>query len=451
MTMKGNRSFWTPDSKAKRFWASRVGTVFNTMPRDGSAEKTVWLTRKEAESEFSGVLHLQGKHICLDGPTGTGKTSLALTGLHKENMRYTLVQVTEKMTWSGFCKELVDPQRDAESSISAELDGGLEKGLPTAKFRVTLGSKWKASDRMKHVEEVASSWTEQDVCRSLSAEKTALFIDDFERANDDIVVRVSDMCKLLTQKYHAEGVKLIIVGTDDICRRLFSANPSLESRLHQISLGTLPDRGDSWRFLQMGFDALRLTHPGNNKYVTRDERVECVDAIYRAADGLPKSLNELGSELALRSYPRERINPAEIREVADEMPIRNLKLFRRESRGIVNCIKENPTAEAVLLHLYKDGIGQIHDWEDIQKSLSGRFSHDQIEHALCELVELKFLTLTGRYSDVLFVSQPTLAHTLGVVWSEPDRYDLPPELRVNRDQLVFPFKRREAVDEASEA
>jgi hypothetical protein len=135
------------------------------------------------------------------------------------------------------------------------------------------------------------------------------------------------------------------------------------------------------------------------------------------------------------------------------MPLRNLKLFRRESRGIVNCIKENPTAEAVLLNLYEEGIGQIHDWEEISKVLSDKFSNDQIEHALCELVELKFLTLTGRYSDVLFVSQPTLAHTLGVVWSEPDRYDLPPELRVNREQLVFPFKRRgfDDDDDSSEA
>ena len=424
-------------------WASRVGSVFNTMPRDGSNRLTVWLPRTSMERRFTEVLENKGVHICLDGPTGTGKTSLALTQLHRSKVKYALVQITQLMDWPEFCKRLVSPGNNDESALSAEFELGIDKGLPQGKFRVALGAKSRPSDNIEFIELVVKSWTEHDVCQNIVKENIALLIDDFERANENIVRRVSDMCKLLTQSYQGPNAKIIVVGTDDICKRLFEANPSLESRLEEVSLGTLPDKNESWKFILLGFDALKLGHPANDYRVTKEQLLECIEYVYEAADGLPKTLNEIGREISLKGVARTRITPKDIKDVAGPMPVKHLKIFRSEFPKIVKCVEGNPAVRAVLLHLYSEGIGQIHHWTDVESALQPDYSVDQIENAICELINSNFLIRTGIYGDVLFVAKPTLAHTLGVLVANPQKYDLPRSFYGKDGQLVFPFFKKD--------
>lgn len=425
--------------KERRKWSMKVGKVFYTMPRDGSVKDTVWLRRHKVEQRLSDVLGFPGVHICIDGPTGTGKTSLALTELNSEDFEYTLVQVTEKMDWTEFCKRLATPPSDRESSLSAELGVGVEGLVPTGKLEVSLGSTRRPSDSVGLLEEVAKRWSEHDVCQMMTGEKTALLIDDFERASDEILVRVADMSKLLTESYVHPVAKLIIVGTGDIYRRLYQANPSLEARLEEISLGTLPTATDSWKFLQMGFEKLGLTHPANDEHVSREENVQCMQAIYQAADGLPKTLNELGRDISLRGLGRNRISPADVKEIADQIPRKGLSRFRHEFSEIMRLVEKSTAVRILLQQLYETGIGQIHHWSEIVSKEVGELPEDQLATAIQELVEVGFLIQTGPFGDVLYVTDPLVAHTLGVIIENPEKYGQQLEKYAPMGQLTLPF------------
>jgi hypothetical protein len=416
-------------------WAKKVSEVFNTMPRDGT--RTLWLPRTSIENRLAEVLDNRGVHICLDGPTGTGKTSLALTLLNRLKIKYKLIQVTKSMGWSEFCKRLISTSSNKETSVSAEVEFGVDHLIPQGKLKLSIGTKGRASDKLELLEAIASKWTEHDVCQLLADKNVLLLIDDFERASEEFIRNVSDMCKLLTQSYQNPYAKIVVVGTDDICRRLYDANPSLESRLEQISLGTLPTRNDSWRFLSMGFDVLRLRHPANERFTKKEELLECVQAVYEAADGLPKSLNELGWKISLKGLGRTRISPTDIKEITAQMPLDNLRKYKSEYPKIIKCFTSNPIVRAVLQHLYHEGIGQIHNWSDVEAALAETYSEEQVEHAICELIDAKFLVRTGIHGDILFVTSPPLAHTLGVLVTYPDKYKAPALFR--KGQLVFPF------------
>lgn len=416
-------------------WSRKVSEVFNTMPRDGN--RTVWLPRTSMENRLIEVLENRGVHICLDGPTGTGKTSLALTILNRLKVSYKLIQVTKSMGWAEFCKRLISTSSNKESSLSAEVEFGVDNLIPKGRLKLSYGAKGRPSDELELLEATASKWTEHDVCKMIADKGALLLIDDFERASEELVRNISDMCKLLTQSYQNPYGKIVVVGTGDICRRLYDANQSLESRLEQISLGTLPTINDSWKFLLMGFDELQLKHPANEKFIKREVLYECMQAVYEAADGLPKSLNEVGRKISLKGFGRPRISPSDIKEITGQMPLDNLKKYKSEYPKIVKCFMGNPIVRAVLQHLYNEGIGQIHNWTDIESALAESFSEEQIEHAICELIDAKFLVRTGIHGDVLFVNSPPLAHTLGVLVTFPDKYKAPSLFR--KGQLVFPF------------
>jgi hypothetical protein len=244
-----------PISSERRKWTRRVGEVFNTSARLGYVPGSVWLRRDE-EGKFAELLETKGVHICLDGPTGTGKSSMAATLLNTLQIKYAFVQVTESMDWAGFCKELVNPKTDRETSLSADIEGGIDQGLPHGKFRIQFGTRQRPSSNLELFHATIQSWTEHDVCRRMAKENAVLFLDDFEWASDALVRRVASMCKLLTQSFQSTYAKVVAVGTGDIYRKLYEANPSLELRLVELSLGTFPDKLASWRFLRMGWEAL---------------------------------------------------------------------------------------------------------------------------------------------------------------------------------------------------
>src|SRR5688572_29816527 len=112
-------------------WVSRVGQVFNTEPRIGTLKRTVWLPRDEPMSRLSDAFRREGAHVCIDGPSGVGKSSLAMTLCARDAILHVMVQITASMTWSEFCRQLVTPTDNAESSLTGEIELGLDKGLPT--------------------------------------------------------------------------------------------------------------------------------------------------------------------------------------------------------------------------------------------------------------------------------------------------------------------------------
>jgi len=422
-------------------WSNQVGQVFNTKPRDGSSNNIFWVNRGKIEDLLGLVLHNPGVHICIDGPTGTGKSSLAITTLNRFRINYNLVQITSSMTWQDFCRELIDSGSNKEKSYSTKFAVGIKDGLPTFMLEGETGSKERQADNIDLVNRIAETINEHDICRCLANHNILIFIDDFERAKPELTVRVADMCKLLTQSFQNSYSKILIAGTDDICRRLYEANASLEGRLEQISVGTLGNSGESWHFIQKGFDKLRLWHPNNSTIQEeRDSLKDSIAAVYEAADGLPKSLNQLGRSIALKARistnKRRQITASDIRESAEEHFYKALRSQDRKFRPILGFIRGNVVAQAVLHHLYIQGIGKIHNWSEISMSLQNEFSDQQIDHAVKDLIQLNFLVRTGAQDDILFTAEPEFAFIFGRIISGKCIYSHSPYVQKFRSQLT---------------
>lgn len=421
-------------------WSNRVGQVFNTQPRDGSRSNSLWITtetRRRIEESLSVLLQNPGVHICVDGPTGTGKSSLAITILNRFRVTYNLIQVTSSMTWQDFCRELIDSGSNKEQSCSTKFVIGLKNGLPTFMLEREAGLQERQADNIDLANKMAERINEHDICRSLACHNILLFIDDFERAKPELAVRIADMCKLLTQSFQNSNAKILVVGTDDICRRLYEANASLEGRLEQISVGTLGNSGESWHFLRQGFEKLNLIHPGISRIQReKDSLKDCIRAIYEAADGLPKSLNQLGRSISLKAHDRPGVTATDIVNQSEEHFHNALIRQDRKFRPILKCIQENIVAQAVVRRLYSQGIGNIHNWSEISMALLDEFGEQQIDHAVKELVQLNFLIRTGAQDDILFTAQPEFAHIFGLIVSGKSIYLDRPYVQKFREQLT---------------
>jgi hypothetical protein len=122
-----------------RAWSARVNAVFHTSPRDGGKPHAVWLPRVKLESDFSDLLFQDGVHICVDGPSGTGKTSLVLTQLTKERQKVLPIQLSRSVDWGDFCRLVVHPELDQSSRLSVELTAAFRNCLPEGAIKVVFG------------------------------------------------------------------------------------------------------------------------------------------------------------------------------------------------------------------------------------------------------------------------------------------------------------------------
>jgi hypothetical protein len=418
-------------------WQKVVGQVFNTQPRDGSRKDSLWVKRGGAEETLTLLLQNPGVHICVDGPTGSGKSSLAITVLNRFRINYNLIQMTSSMTWQDFCRELIDSGSNEEISCSTKFVIGLKNGLPTFMLEREAGSQERQADNIDLAYKMSERANEHDICKSLAIHNILLFIDDFERAKPELATRIADMCKLLTQSYQNIYSKILVVGTDDICRRLYAANASLEGRLEQISVGTFAGPGESWQLLSQGFDKLDIRHPGNSKFPRERELIkDCTRAVYEAADGLPKSLNQLGRSISIKAQDRPGVTASDILATAEEQFIKALRSQGRKFRPILKCINESIVVQEIIGYLYKEGIGKIHNLSEISMALMGEFGEQQIEQAVKELVQLNFLVRTGEQDDILFTTQPEFAHIFGLIISRTSIYMGKPYVQKFMGQLT---------------
>lgn len=411
-------------------WAEKVNRVFNTRPRIGSNKDTVWLERRHTSQRFAEAFECPGAHVCLDGPSGAGKTSLALTYLFNQGISHAAIQLTENMDWPEFCHLIIGDTTNAETSLSGDMEVGMDKALPVAKFRICLGTKNRPSDKLTYDDKLAHVMTEHDVAKRLCELKATLYVDDVERANDKLLSRLSDLCKLLTQSYVAENAKLIFVGSGKIFHGLYKKNPSLDERLLQVSLGAFENRHDSWRFLAKGFEKLRVRHPGNSDFAEQREQLHtCINSIWEAADGLPKSLNRLGYDIALKAEGRKGVSYSDILEDAHKMSENHWIEYGHTFSGVVGFLEKTPEAVAFIGYLYERGIARIHRFDDIVTHLETRgkkegrtYTSNEIDDVINQLLRFDFLVRTGKSGEIIFTKHPAAAHTLGVVMRDPSRF-----------------------------
>jgi AAA domain len=417
----------------------RVNQVFDTRPRDG-AKAPMWLPRPKMEDHFNDLLYQSGAHICVDGPSGTGKSSLVKTQLSKENKKVIAVQITSKMDWTDLCREIIGDITKTDSNFSIEMLLGIRADLiPNASVKLGYRRKSRGTNELKQWKAVGSLINESDLCRALQASGSVLYIDDFEKADRDLVTRVADTCKLMTQSFSG---KIVIVGTGDIYYRIMSTEPALESRLLSLSVGALPSADDAWQFLCRGFDALHISHPqqqydkGKVKY---DRLLECKIAVDDAAGGLPKALNEFGRRISLTKISGGAIALSDMEDIAKKTVYEKIDEYGKQFPKLEELLVSKLELRLLLGAIYRRKIGTILNSEDIFRDCQNQLSRDQFEDAIHDLVEAKIITQTGKNRETLFISNLYLAHIFGVCANKHSQYGLDPRLYGSLGQLSLPL------------
>jgi hypothetical protein len=443
----------------RRQWATTVGRVFDTRPRVGNKD-TVFLERRGAYETFARAMERSGSHVCLDGPTGVGKTSLVHTYIAHEGVRHAAVMVTESMSWPDFCRQLIGDRSNEEVAIEGGVEAGIQRGLPTIKFRVSLAERNRPIDDASLLEKLSNTWTEHDVAKRLADNDLLLFVDDLERSSPALMTRLSDLCKLLTQAYISRNAKIAMVGSGSIYVRLHKANPALDERVSQVSLGAFKYPSDSKIFITSGLHKLRLRHPWNSKlpkeFALRDN---CRDAVWEAANGLPKSLNRLGYEIAMRGINRAGVTVNDIIECSHRMIEDHWAQYSQEFPDVLNIIEQDNAAAEFIRGMYSSGITRIHNVSSLiehvceSKQNNVRFGLSDAERALDKLMETGFIVRTGKSGEKVFVRHPAAAHTLGVVMRNPDRItNMPTPKRLGGIpiQLQFAFEAPSNIADSDE-
>ena len=402
-------------------WMERVSDVFDTNPRNGNRSSTVWLDRPDIEKRLESELYTRGRHICIDGCSGSGKSSTVITTLIRHSIPYTTVQVTRKMDWLGLCKQLIHKSTRREREIKASA-GAEWKGLfPTGKLEFSFGQKTDEKLTQELWEKIVASATEHDIAKAIAEQDCVVLLDEFERSQPDLANSVSEVCKILTQTYSSRMGKLVILGADDVYRKLYDAYSTLDNRLVHFSLPTLPGPRESWTYLRLGFEKLGKFHPGNSKFAKPGDELKAKQAVYLAADGLFKSLTELGVEIC-RSVGEETLGVrlATIQKVCSAMEVKNFGKYRQRFSDMHRIAQLNPVAAAVLLHINNNGLGQIHERNEIEEGLS-HYGKGTIEDAILLLWKNDFLVMTGESNQKIFLKNPSWAHTLRVYLSDPQK------------------------------
>ena len=151
--------------------------------------------------------------------------------------------------------------------------------------------------------------------------------------------------------------------------------------------------------------------------------------VWEAADGLPKSLNRLGNDIACLAIDKKYVTAQEIKDTANDMVDKHWREYAPILRPFLEELIKNEAAIVLLRYLYEAGIGNIHHIQNIEENLKNmrlksgeRIEQYHIRDSLNQLVRLNFLFLSGPPENIVFVADPTMAHCLGVALRAPERY-----------------------------
>jgi hypothetical protein len=402
-------------------WMEVVSEVFDTNPRDGNRKETVWLPRTKLEKLVEDELYTRGRHICIDGCSGSGKSSLIITTLLKHKIPFTMVQITRTMTWQGLCRQLIQKPKRTEREKSLGISGEWKGLFPVVKLEIKLGQTSDEKITNENFEAIVERADQHQIAKAIAEQDCVVLLDDFERASQDLASQVSEVCKILSQTYTSRFGKLIILGADDVYKKLYDAYSTLDNRLVQISIPTLPTPWESWNYLQLGFSKLNKYHPGTSKYADRNDVKLAVQAIYCAADGLFKSLTELGINICREVGPETKgITLKLIQRVCKVTEERNFSKYQKRFAEIHRLAEKAPVAAAVLFNMNRKGLGQIHNLNEIIEDLS-KYGKTLVKDAILALWKHDFLVMTGTNNEKLFIKNPSWAHTLRVYLSNPNK------------------------------
>ncbi len=414
--------------------------AFTIMPRNGAAQGVVWVPRTYEEKRMGSIFSKQGKSICLDGPTGTGKSSIALTVASAHECFYLRLQIVRSLDWAGFSTLILDLLAKKESPSEDSIKFGLVRFLPEVSFQREKRSDQEFLYKILDLRIQVKDFDLHKLAYILSELDVVLILDDFEKATPDLLQRFADLTKLLTDTFRASKARVVFVGTHDIYRRLRKSDDALAGRLEQVSVGTLEHSGYSWRYLSKGFDALGFYYPGNTKFAKRPVK-EIISTVYESANGLLKSLSDLGKAIALKVVGKTVAESTIIKECRSLL-LSSIREYETELPGFVNDIVNSPGKKMLMKWLFQSGVGRIHNLDTlILKAGKMDIPIEQIKNAYEDLRAHNFLVEIG-YRDhehTFYVTDPRFTHVFGVICTHHSKYGVNEEICRITGQLELSF------------
>jgi hypothetical protein len=200
--------------------------------------------------------------------------------------------------------------------------------------------------------------------------------------------------------------------------------PSLQDRLIQVSLGGFQEKKTCRSFMSQSFEALGLLHPWSlGSRVATDNQEWLNRLLWDATAGLPKSLNSLGRRIVRRPAIQKEVSFEDMRLESVAMTEEHVREWAGEFPDFVALLNSHPVAFAVVQFIAKNGMTGTHDVAACRRDLVPESAaNSEFERALDLLTKSSFLVRTGRAPNIMFVRNPTFAHTLRVVSQDPDAY-----------------------------
>lgn len=433
--------------------SDRVSTVFSSRPRVGTSGDVLWHKRGDIEKSLSQILRAASQNVCIDGPTGSGKTSLALTVLDRMEQPFIWIPITRKMDWSSFCETVIKLAQDLDQKAQEhEKEKNLSITLD-AKEPVTaseLATPWKFLKRIKfQVEQTkmdlaetiktARKWQIMDLGSFLSTNRLCLLIDDFEKADDDLVTMVADLCKHLT---FSDAPKCIIIGTGQTFSRLYTSDESLDGRLDELSVASFGSSNDVWHYINDGLKLLGFNTPREKRRkrsIDKSEADRIQNALYDAADGMPKYINQIALAICRTILNEENevsssynVSTKTIINECNKMMEANLSRNNRNIRRAEKELKSAVESRYVLKAIFQLGANSVHSVEKIidhvQKNEDPSFDYLQFSSGFEKLSSLGLYVQTGKSGEVIFARDPIFSHVLGLICKDPRRFNKDPEI-----------------------
>jgi hypothetical protein len=388
--------------------AQKISLAFSTQPTRGENEK-LWLRRETLERELSYQLGTLDQHLCIDGPSGTGKTSLVQKILSVRDRDFMHVQLTPDMRWKDFTRQFVEIPNRTKTSREASAKGILSLFRLSGELNFRYGDEFSEKDSYELLLKKAEQWGSHDVAKWVHDNEIVLIVDDFELADDDTVSRIAAVCKLLGQSYRG---KVVLIGMDDVLKKLLKQNQALTHRISEITVGGLADIGESIGYLNKKFDFLGIRTPASDRRCSKGEKEEYARYIFDAANGLLKQLNWLGQQLVENIGPVERLSLAATREVCKRI-ISDFRFKNREGiRQISSVLERNSDFADVFEFLASKAVSSITRISEIEEHLQGKYRVDSIKSALEYLEENHVVVTTGASDLRIFFKNPPLMNCI---------------------------------------
>lgn len=413
-------------------WSQRIGDVFDIRPRIAVDDEKRWMKRAE-EKPFRSSVVCPGVHTCLYGPSGSGKTSLAKTilgRLAKRGTKLIYTKLNHNSSWNSFKSQILE-NKAAKSASEKRLGVkiGIKNLLPYLEFdgEVLGGQLGSMVARRDIVEAIDIS----DIGQFIVDSNLVLAIDDANFADDTLLLTLANLAKYISDNSESSASKIVFIGADNIFARIISLENSLKDRTDEIALGSVRESMKSsdgvrkdlvWNFIASGLEILNLVDPRKDKFITPQQRKECIEWIYYAADGLPKSIVMAGKRIAELGEYRSRVSHSDILQCTKSMVRENYRQYRTQYRTLISLLREDEISQEICMWMFLRGASTIHTLNELAEDLNQVASYTMFDESLQLLESAGFLSITGANRDVFFAVDPLLAHTLGVVLNHPEKF-----------------------------